>query len=319
MPPKKDQETTPGVRVLRLFRKLMLDGRRHFQLDLAEEFQCSPQCVFRMIGETEQIVGPSLEMGIEARKRWYQIRTLSRSSLGLDFEELRYLGVCRDLAASILPEQVMRRVDDTILNLSMLMADRDYARQDKAQQPAFTFYSKGRIDYAPHFEHIEKLLEAAEKRLICLVRYKASGREQASEYRFAPDRMVSMNGALYALGATVTDDFTAMKRPTNLAVHRIKDVTLTDKAFRFDLPEADTATFGLPWHEPRTFRIRFKPGKAADYVRERIWADEQKIFEMEDKGLELEITTRSEPELTAWVRSFGEEACLGINCTQDMF
>lgn len=34
----------------------------------------------------------------------------------------------------------------------------------------------------------------------------------------------------------------------------------------------------------------------------------KKITELEDGGIILEITTRSEPELTAWVRSFGEEA-----------
>jgi hypothetical protein len=31
------------------------------------------------------------------------------------------------------------------------------------------------------------------------------------------------------------------------------------------LPEAEPNAFGLPWHEPKTFRIRFKAGKAADY------------------------------------------------------
>jgi len=310
MPPKKDLDTTAGLRLLRLFRKLMLDGKRHFQLDLAEEFQCSPQCIMRMVGEIEQIAGTSLEMGIDGRRRWYRIRSLNRSRLGLDFEEIRYLSVCRDLAASTLPEQVMSRVDGTIFELSVLLADRDYERRDKAQQPALAFYAKGRIDYTPHFEHIEKLLQAAEEKRICLVRYKASGQSQAREHRFAPGRMASMNGALYILGATATDDYKAMKQPTNLTVHRIEDVAVTDKVFSFPLPDADTATFGLTWHEPRTFNIHFKPGKAADYVRERIWADEQKMLEQEDGGLELEITTRSEPELLAWVRSFGEEAGL---------
>lgn len=57
-----------------------------------------------------------------------------------------------------------------------------------------------------------------------------------------------------------------------------------------------------------TFRIRFTAGKAAEYVRERIWAEAQKLEETPDGGVLLEITTRSEPELMAWVRSFGPEA-----------
>jgi hypothetical protein len=307
MPPKKDPDTTPGVKLLRMFRKLMLDGRRHFQLDLAEEFQCSPQTIIRMAGEIELVVGASLESGLENRRRWYQIKTISRSRLGLDFEELRYLSVCRDLAAPNLPEQVRERVDDTIFNLSVLMADQGFAEREKAQKTQFAFFSKGRIDYTPHYEHIEKLLQAGEERRICLVRYKAAGKSEDKEHRFAPSRIVSMNSALYAIGAGVTENFREVRHLTNLAIHRITDVILTERKFSFILPEAEPNAFGLPWHEPKTFRIRFKAGKAADYVRERIWADEQKLEEMEDGGVVLELTTRSEPEVMAWVRSFGEE------------
>ena len=72
MPRKMDPDTTPGVKLLRLFRKLMLDGRKHFQTDLAEELQCSPQTVIRLVAEIESVVGASLESGLENRRRWYQ-------------------------------------------------------------------------------------------------------------------------------------------------------------------------------------------------------------------------------------------------------
>ena len=157
MPPKKDQDTPAGIKLLRLFRKLMLDGRRHFQADLAEEFQCSPQTIIRLTGEIEAVVRACLESGLEHRRRWYQIRTISRSRLGLDFEELRYF-VCRDLAAATLPEQITRRVDDTIFNLSVLMADQGYAEREKAQNQQVAFFSKGRIDYTPHYEHLATLV-----------------------------------------------------------------------------------------------------------------------------------------------------------------
>ena len=309
MSPKKYSDATPGEKLLRLFRKLMVDGRRHYQLDLAKEFQCSTQTIIRMIGEIESVIGTNLELGIENRKRWYQLKPLPRRHLGLKFEELRYLSICRDLAENILPEQIRNRIDDTIFNLSVLMADdKAFAEREKAQKTQFVFNSKGRIDYTPHFDKIEKLVHAAEERRICLVRYKASGKQKDKEHRFAPGSIVAMSGALYAFGAGVTEDYQNMRHPTNMAIHRIVDVTLTDKRFAFALPEYDPATFGLPWHEPRMFRIRFKSGKTADYVRERIWADEQKMEEADDGGLLLSITTRSEPELLAWVRSFGEEA-----------
>ncbi len=305
---KQDIDATPGAKLLRLFQKLMLDGRRHFQQDLAEELNCSAQTVMRLIAEIEGVIGASLETGLDRHRRWYQIKAISRNRLGLEFEELRYLSICRDLATPYLPEQVVKRVDESIFNFSMLMADQAFAEREKVQKRQFAFFSKGRIDYSPYFEQIELLIQAMEEKRICLVRYKAAGKSQAKEHRFAVSRIISMNNALYALGAGVTEDFKKLRHLTSLAVHRIREVILTDKPVLFDIPENDPGMFGLPWHEPRTFRIRFKPGKAADYVRERIWADQQKLEEMNDGGVLLELTTRSEPEITAWVRSFGEDA-----------
>ena len=298
---KLDMDSTTGAKLLRLFQKLMLDGRRHYQADLATFLNCSKQTVMRLIAEIEGVIGASLETGLDRHRRWYQIKTISRNRLGLDFEELRYLSICRDLAAPYLPEQVQKRVDESIFSFSMLMADQAFAEREKAQKRQFSFFSKGRIDYSPHFDHIERLVHAAEEKRICLVLYKAAGKSKAKEHRFAPNRIVSMNNALYALGAGVTEDFKKMRHLTNLAVHRIKEVILTDKLVPFAIPDADLGMFGLPWHEPRTFRIRFTPGKAADYVRERIWADQQKLEELEDGGVLLELTTRSEPEVMAWV------------------
>lgn len=307
---KLDTDSTTGAKLLRLFQKLMLDGRKHYQADLAMFLNCSKQTVMRLIAEIEGVIGASLETGLDRRRRWYQIKAISRNRLGLNFEELRYLSICRDLAAPYLPDQIKKRVDESIFNFSMLMADQGFAEREKAQKQQFSFFSKGRIDFSPHFENIERLVQATEEKRICLVRYKAAGKNEAKEHRFAVSRLISMSNALYALGAGVTEDFKEMRHLTNLAVHRIKDVILTDKPVLFDIPESDPSMFGLPWHEPRTFRIRFTPGKASDYVRERIWADQQKLEELEDGGVLLELTTRSEPEVMAWVRSFGEDAAI---------
>jgi hypothetical protein len=129
-----------------MFRKLMLDGRKHFQNDLAAELNCSPQTVIRLAGEIESVVGISLEMGLEHRKRWYRIRTITRSRLAMDFEEIRYLTICRDLAGSLLPEEVRNRVDDSIFNLSLLMGDQEYADRENVQQRQVSFFRKGYIE-----------------------------------------------------------------------------------------------------------------------------------------------------------------------------
>ena len=309
MPSKIDPDTTPGMKLLRLFRKLMMDGRRHFQSDLAEEFQCSSQTIIRIIAEIEAVVGASLETGLENRRRWYQIRAISRSRLGLDFEEIRYLSLCRDMAATLLPKQITERLDKTIFELSLLMADQHYADRGKAQERQLVFYPKGKINYEPFYDILEKLVVAKEKTLVCLVRYKALGKNQDKEHRYLPGHIVGMGGALYCLGGTVSVDFATSVKSMVLAIHRIKDVTLTDRVLHCPLPEADSTSFGLPWHEPRLFTIRFSPN-VADYIRERVWSDSQSSMDTDDGGVELTIATKSTPELMAWIRSFGENAVI---------
>jgi predicted DNA-binding transcriptional regulator YafY len=242
---------------------------------------------------------------MEKRRRWFRIRAASSLCLGQNFEELRYLSVCRALTASMSAQDVLQRVDGTILQLALLMAESGHADPAKDR---FAFFSKGRIDYAPHLASIEALLTATEESRVCRTRYRAAGRAEDGERLFAPRQLVAMNGALYALGADV-DAQARLLRLTNLAVHRILSVKPTSKRHSLVLPGAATGGFGLPWHEPRAFRIRFTPGRATDYVRERIWADAQHMDEADDGGLILSVTTRSEPELVAWVRSFGEDAC----------
>ena len=130
---RKHDEASKGNKLLRLFHLLMPDGHRHFQQDLQEYLNCSKQTVLRLIDEIEGVIGDNLTSGLENRKRWYQIRPLTRSSLGLEFEELRYLSICRDLAAPYLPEQVKQRIDKSIFNFSMLISDTANADKDKVQ------------------------------------------------------------------------------------------------------------------------------------------------------------------------------------------
>lgn len=308
MPAKYDPDTSPGVKLLKIFRKLLLDGRKHFQTDLANEFLCSAQTVIRIMADIESVIGGSLEYGTENRRRWYRIATRTPKNLGLDFEELRYISVCRDLASQTLPDRILSRVDDTIFNLSMQMVG--LQTESLQKQAAITFASKGRIDYEPYFSFIEILLEAITDRRVCKVGYKALGKKNTREHLFLPHRLIEMNHALYALGAIMDDESMEAGQFTNLAVHRIQAVEKTPLKAEIDFPEISGNTFGLPWHEPRTFRIHFKAGKAAEYVAERIWSDTQKIIKQDDGSVILEITTSSEPELMAWIRSFGESICM---------
>lgn len=310
MPQAFAPDKSHGTKLLKLFAKLMLEGKRHYQSDLAEELECSKQTVGRLIGEIENFVGANLEIGTENRRRYYQLRSYSaRRTLGLDYEELRYLSICHDLATPHLPKGISQRVQETLFSLSVLMADRDYGCREDLQQRQVGFKPKGYIDYSDYFQFIEKFIDAARDRNVCLVEYKANARKQAKTYYFAPGRVFSMNNALYVQGFQVSKKWFEQERATTFAIHRVLDVTKTDKKYDFEPVVEDQSSFGMNWHEPRAYRIKFD-AEAADYVRERIWSEDQKIEELADGGIILTLNAASERELMAWVWSFGEQAAI---------
>ena len=59
--------------------------------------------------------------------------------------------------------------------------------------------------------------------------------------------------------------------------------------------------------EPQTVRIRFI-GWAAQIVRERAWHASQRLTELGEGGLELELRLSSLVEVERWVLSFGAHA-----------
>ncbi len=247
MQPKLDADANTAEKTLRLFHKLMLDGRRHFQTDLAEYLNCSKQTVMRLIMAIERVAGSCLVTGLEKHRRWYQLRSLTRNRLGLDFEELRYLSICRDLASPYLSKPVQERVDQSIFNMSMLMAEQDLTGKEQQRiKERVGCCLKGRIDYTPYFGFLDKLVQGADEKRICLVRYKSPTSRIIKEHRFAPKRIASMNNALYALGANVREDGDEIRFLMSLAIHRIKDVVLTENIWNFEIPSADMGLFGLP-------------------------------------------------------------------------
>ena len=123
-------------------------------------------------------------------------------------------------------------------------------------------------------------------------------------HRYAAGRILAMSGTLYVQGYGMAEGSLLKDRPTTFSLHRISEVIPTGEYFRFDAADDDARRFGLNWHEPKRIQVHIEP-KAADYVRDRIWSDDQTIEERPDGGIVLGVTTTSEKELNAWVWSFG--------------
>lgn len=303
VPKKRNQESRPRDKLLSLYQRLTLDGRKHFQADIARELDCSAQTVARLIGVIANHLskGVTIEEGVESRRRYYRLRSATEEkALGFSFEELRYLAICRDLAAPFLSDDTARRIGRSLTALALQLGEGTGASLAGEQ---IGFRSKGSIDYTPHLPMIATLRQAIEKREVCDILYRAGGRASERRYRYAPGRILAMSGTLYVLGFRLADTSLLAERPTTFSLHRISQVLPTGEYFRFHAVADDSKAFGLIWHEPKRMAVRIAP-EAADYVRDRIWSDDQMIEDQPDGGIVLTIRTTSEREFRAWVGSF---------------
>lgn len=168
---------------------------------------------------------------------------------------------------------------------------------------AMGFRPKGYIDHTPHLGALATLRGAVDRRQICRVSYQARGRRDKTVYRYAPGRVVAMGGVLYVQGFRLDDGSPLRDRPTTFLLHRIAEVATTGEYFSFNADDTDVRVFGLSWHEPRRVSVQADP-TVADYIRDRVWSDDQSITDHPDGSLTLTFTTTNEKEVADWVGSF---------------
>jgi len=305
MPRKLNVDAGPRDKLLTLYQRLTLEDKRHYLSDIARDLGCSSQTVTRLVSVIERHLGKDtdIEVGSDGRRRFYRVRSkTAEKGLGFSFEELHYLAVCNDIAAAHHPEGVAARINRSLTALALHLGE---ASSQSLSGAPIGFHNKGFIDYAPHHGTISTLRQAISKKQVCRVIYnKPGGPQTGSEYRYAPGRIIAMSGTLYVQGYRLAEGSLLKDRPTTFSLHRIVEIEPLVEFFGFDAADTDASSFGLNWHEPRRVQIRFAPS-ASDYVRDRIWSDDQTIDGQDDGGIILTVTTTSEKELNAWVWGFG--------------
>lgn len=115
MPPKRS-DPLPSEKLLVLYQLLTLDGGKHYLGVIADLLGCSTQRIPPMIQIIERYLGKDayIDSKLDGRRRYYQLRTKAdEAALGFSFEELRYIAMCRDVAAACLPEGVVNRINRT--------------------------------------------------------------------------------------------------------------------------------------------------------------------------------------------------------------
>lgn len=300
------KELSASQKLLRLYQRLFSEDKQHYQSSLAKELNCSPQTIMRLADEIERECPDCFKRGLEKGRRWYRLQANHKNKLGLDYQELHYLSLCRELSKNFIPEEIVQRIDKIIFQLSTVLLELDTKKYSDYSE-VLTFFSKGKIDYSDFTTILEDLLTCIEGNFFFHLHYIANDSIKGKRYYFVPNKLIAMNNALYVYGAITNNVGNKLINTICLAVHRIQKLDLIKQTSDIKIPTPNNKTFGLPWHEPKVFTIHFTKD-VANYVKERMWSEKQQIEELDNGEIVLTITTTSEPELIAWVQSFGGKA-----------
>jgi len=161
-------------------------------------------------------------------------------------------------------------------------------------------------DYAGKEVLIDTLAEAILGQHTCVVEYHAFADDKTKKYQIDPLRFFERDGGLYLfVRATRFGDIRV------LAVERIGQIEATDVLFTYPAdfdPEALLdRSFGMFYDDPLEVKIWFSAGQAP-YIRERQWAQEQKITSRKDGSIVLWMKTSGWYDVKKWMLSFGAEA-----------
>lgn len=299
--PVKISDRTPGEKLLALYTLLMLQGDQAISLsDLASSLMCSKQTVLRLLNQLEASGYGKLEEPVRrGRQDFYRLAKSAESIINVGARELAQLALCRNFLLHLLPAG------------SSFPLNRDSAKdQGGGDSPASIMY-KGYIDYAPFENQYNLLLQATQKKLVCRVNYRKSIFSPPREFFFAPMRLVSYHETISFLGWEVTARGAVKKLYDNwlwLYLQRCLSVVSSKRSSAglegIEIQSGKDAEFGIMDREEFKVKLLFN-AKTANYIQDRHWAVDQKISLTREKGLILEMTARSKPEVLSWVLSFG--------------
>ena len=287
-----------GTTLDELGRKLEIEKRAVYRL--IESFQDD----FGFVLEEEKLDGGGKRISLapNQQKRLSEIKV---PELSLNMDEVVALHFLRGHAKLFKGTDVGEGIDRAFAKLSAFVPEGLGERLERVRSlfvPSVRFAK----DYAGKEALIDTLAEAILGQHTCVVEYHSFADDKTKKYQIDPLRFFERDGGLYLfIRATRFGDIRV------LAVERIGHIETTQNTFTYPTgfdPEALLdRSFGMYYDDPLEVKIWFSADQAR-YIRERQWAQEQKITKRKDGSIVLWMKTSGWYDVKKWVLSFGADA-----------
>ena len=310
---KMDIYSSYGQKLISLFVRLLFSGESYSLTELARMLNCSKQTVLRLLDDISAGYKMEIEESRQGNRKYVRLKRPGRAVpiSTLSEMEMQVLQMCRQFTAHLLGRELFEEATRALLKSQALLGT---AREPSSAH--FAAFRSGTIDYTPYHDTIQTLIEAMEAKKVCKISYQAVEENRAKTFYIKPLKIFSYRDALYLHAQKAMDPgrrFRAPEFDPLLAVHRMKDVEMTERKFEFpqnyDFEKIFNRTFGIIKQE--TFEVEAEfTGWAAKYAAERIWSPDQKITRVGPETIRLTFSASSEAEVISWLLSFGGEAKL---------
>lgn len=287
-----------GTTVEELGRKLEIQTRQVYRL------LASVQDDWGFVLDEEKLEGGGkrFSLAVGQHKRLSEIKV---PELNLSIDEVVALHFLKGHAKLFKGTEVGDGIERAFTKLETYVPD---GLADKLERVRSLFVPSVRFakDYAGKEALIDTLAEAILGQQTCVVEYHSFADDKTKKYQIDPLRFFERDGGLYLfIRATRFGDIRV------LAVERISQIEVTQNTFTYPTdfdPEALLdRSFGMYYDDPLEVKIWFSADQAR-YIRERQWAQEQKITKRKDGSIVLWMKTSGWYDVKKWVLSFGADA-----------
>lgn len=309
--PRKIDDKTYGEKLIRLFAQLLFTSDKYSLNRLAEMLSCSKPTVIRLIRDIENVYGAQIVDDKSGRERYISMKKTSRPlpAQCLSADEINLLQMCKAFAEHLVGSGFQEIAQTGILKSRQLLPE-----GVAPSTGLFSSFQHGTVDYTAHQQIIITIIQAMQELKVCRITYQAAMEQAPKIFYIKPIKLFSHNNTLYLLALKAKAPNKPYKTPRFnplLAVHRLKEIEKTDIAFEypknFSFEKAYGKTFGLMKKDQFKVTVRLT-GWARDFMRERIWSEDQKIKVNPDGSADITFTASSESEVISLILSLGETA-----------
>lgn len=286
--------------------KLLSDSPQAWGVkELAEQFGVSKPTIERDLATLEREFAV-IDESVNKQKKTYRIDSKIRALETLTFgvTELLALFAAHRSLTGLAGTPIHDDLDQVINKVRGFLSPRHNGGLN-AMAAVFMPHARESVNYEPHDEVIDDLVDAIAQKRRCRVKYFAPSKGTTRTHDARPLKLLWHNSSLYLLACLGEHD-----RISTLAVHRVQELEVTAETFKQPKLEEDVDDYMA-----RAFRIFVNEDEHDVEVlfdKEIAWRVEERTFHpnetkerLADGRLRYRVRSSAQWEVIPWVQSFG--------------